>query len=79
MRTECGFDVGASSVGDGLQARHGAPSAHDGVLLAPVLDGVEEVGEVAGGVGRGHLRHEIRLSDLIVEPIRAESGVALTG
>lgn len=32
---------------------HGAPSAPDGVLLAPVLDGVERVGEVAGGVRRG--------------------------
>jgi hypothetical protein len=63
MRTQCRLDIGASAVGDGLQAGDRPPSAQDRVLLAPVLDGVEEIGEVAGSVGRGHLWHKIRLSD----------------
>ena len=32
---------------DGLQAGHRAPSSHDRVVLAPVLNGIEEAGKFA--------------------------------
>ncbi len=64
MLPQRGFHVGARAVRNGLQAGHWAPSPHDRVVLAPVLDGIEEVGEVAGGVRCRDFRHEIRLSDL---------------
>ena len=44
-------------MGDRLQAGDRPPSAYDGEMLAPVLDGIEDVGEVAGGVRRGDLWH----------------------
>ena len=49
--------LGGVELGDDLAA------AHDREVLAAVLDGIEQVGEVAGGVGGTDLRHEIRLSD----------------
>jgi len=36
---------------------------HDGESLTTVLDGVEKVREVAGGISRADFGHEIRLSD----------------
>jgi hypothetical protein len=64
MLPQCRFDVGARAVRDGLQAGHRTPSSHDRIVLAPVLDGIEEVGEVAGGISCRDFWHEIRLSDL---------------
>jgi integrase/recombinase XerD len=49
---------------DRIQLGHDFASAHDREVLAPVLDGIEDVGEVPCCVGRTHLRHRIRLSDI---------------
>jgi hypothetical protein len=34
-------------------------------VFAVVLDGIEDVGEVPGGVGGANLGHRIRLSDIL--------------
>src|SRR6266542_1055961 len=36
--------------------------------LPPVLDGIEEVREIAGRIGRADFGHKIRLSDLLGGP-----------
>jgi hypothetical protein len=43
-------------------------SANDGEVFPAMLDGVEQICEVAGGVGSTDLRHEIILSDLEARP-----------
>jgi hypothetical protein len=48
---------------DRLEVGDGPTSAHDGEPLTAMLDGVEQVSKVAGGVGRTHFGHDIRLSD----------------
>ena len=57
-------DFGASAVMHRFELRDGLASSHDGEPLAPMLDGVEKVSEVSSGVGRRHIGHAIRLSDM---------------
>ena len=38
-------------------------ATNDGVVLATVLNTVEQISEVAGRIGRSDVRHPIRLSD----------------
>ena len=38
-------------------------SPHDREVLTSMLDGIEQISEVPGGVRRRHIRHNIRLSD----------------
>ena len=40
-------------------------AADDRVVLAPVFNTIEQLSEVASGVGRGDFGHAIRLSDLL--------------
>lgn len=49
--------LGRFEVGDRL------PPSHDCEVLAPMFDSIQEVGEVAGRLGRADVRHKIRLSD----------------
>jgi hypothetical protein len=56
--------VGSPTPADGFDVRDRFAATGDGVALAVVLDGVEEVGELAGGFGRRDFGPEIRLSDL---------------
>ena len=51
-----------------FQLRDRTPSPHDREPLPPMLDGVEEVSKVTGGVGGTHFGHEIRLSDFRSPP-----------
>jgi hypothetical protein len=44
-------------------------------VFAVVLDGIEDVGEVPGGVGGANLGHLIRLSDLS-EPEQPRTGIS---
>jgi hypothetical protein len=55
--------VGAPAAADRLDLCQGVPVPRDDVAAAGVLDLVEQVGEPAGSLGRGHVRHEIRSSD----------------
>src|SRR5438552_6100599 len=48
-------------------------------MLPAVLNGVEQVGEVTGGVGGGDFRHVIRLSDYAQDGARALAPIAATG
>lgn len=57
------FRVRSAPARDGFDVGDSLAPACDGESLTVVLDGVEEVGELACGFRRGHLGHEIRLSD----------------
>jgi hypothetical protein len=57
------LDLGSPARLHGVELGHDLAAAHDREVLAAVLDGVEEAGEVPGRVGGAHLRHAIRLSD----------------
>ena len=57
------LDVDAQTAVHRFEVRDGLASPHDREVLASMLDGVEEIGKVPGCVGRGYLRHAIRLSD----------------
>lgn len=57
------LDLSALACLHGVELGHDLAAAHDPEVLAAVLDGVEEVGEVPGRVGSAHFRHQIRLSD----------------
>lgn len=57
------FDLNSLPRPDGVELGDDPAAAHDREVLAAVLDGIEQIGEVAGGVGGTHLTHEIRLSD----------------
>lgn len=39
------------------------PASKNGEMLAPMLDCIQEIREIAGCFGRAYLRHNIRLSD----------------
>ncbi len=67
MASEGGLRLGPSTESKGLQRGDRLSAPDDGVPLAPMLDGIEQVGEVSGGVGSTDLRHNIRLSDAIPE------------
>lgn len=60
---EC-LGVRSTASAERFQLSDRLASTNDDELLAPVLDGVEHVGEVASRVGRADLRHKVRLSDL---------------
>ena len=49
--------IGATAKGDGFDVGDGLAATGDRVALAIVLDGIEEVGELAGGFGCCHFRH----------------------
>jgi hypothetical protein len=57
MATERLLHGETSSVADRLELRHDAPASDDREALAPVLDGVEEVGEASCSLGGGDLCH----------------------
>lgn len=57
-----------------VELRDHLASADDRVVLTSVLDRVEEVGEVSGGVDGAHLGHRIRLSDSGVDNVAARTG-----
>lgn len=61
--------VRPSSTGHRFEMSDGLAPADDGETLSSVLDGIEEVSEVAGGLGSGHIRHNIRLSDLMISSL----------
>lgn len=61
------LDVGASSPADGFEVGNGLAVTDDGVVLAVVLDGLEQSGEVASGFGGGYVRH--LPSDYEIEPV----------
>jgi hypothetical protein len=63
MPSEQRLGVGAAPATGWFEVRDRLAPTHDREMLAVVLDRVEEICEVAGGVGRGHIGHEIRLSD----------------
>src|SRR5882762_6657004 len=46
-----------------LQVRNRLATTHDRETLTSVLDRVEKVGKLAGGIGGTYLGHSIRLSD----------------
>lgn len=58
------LDIYSASVGDGFEMGYRLPAADDGVVLAMVFHIVEQIGEVAGSIGSGDIRHDIRLSDI---------------
>lgn len=59
-------------MGDSLAA------ADNRVMLATMLDAVEEISEVAGSFGSGNIWHEIRLSDMcsIVKQLAGIPGIS---
>jgi hypothetical protein len=63
MSFEEGPHIGAPAQSDRLEVSNDLASPDDGEVLPTVLDGVEEIGEVAGCVSGADLGHEIRLSD----------------
>ncbi len=64
MSSEEGPHLGAPPPTDRLEVSNDLASPDDGEVLPTVLDGVEEIGEVAGCVRGADLWHEIRLSVL---------------
>jgi len=73
------FHVSTSTAAHRLELSDGLSAADDREMLAAVFDSVEKVGEVAGSVGSGDLRHEIMLSDSLVRRIADELVEAVTG
>lgn len=67
MTTQQRLCLGAGCGDDRFELSDDASAAHDGVVLAAMLDTVEQVGETSRGVGSGHFGHEIRLSDQLGE------------
>src|SRR2546429_9483439 len=63
MAAEPLFDLGPSTSGHRLQVGHGLAPAHDGEVLPSVLDGIQQVSEVAGRIRCADIGHRIRLSD----------------
>jgi len=63
MTEQQGFDLVAPAAVHRVELGDHLASADNREVLASVLDRVEDVGEVSGGVGSAHFRHEIRLSD----------------
>ena len=51
------LDVSAKTVGYRFELGNGFPAAHDGEVLAAMLDGVEEISEVPSGVGSRDIGH----------------------
>ena len=69
------LDLGALACFHGVELGYDLAATHDPEVLAAVLDGVEEVGEVPGCVGSAHLRHEIRLSDSTAQNVDAPASL----
>lgn len=63
MAPQQGFHIGSQPASGRLEVSDGLSAPDDREVLASMLDRVEDVGEVPGGVGRTYLRHRIRLSD----------------
>jgi len=63
MASQQGLRIGAEPRSGRLKVGDGLSATDDGEMLAPMLDRVEDVGEVPGSVGRTYFRHKIRLSD----------------
>ena len=63
MAAEEGLDVGAAAGADRIELGDNFPSADDREVLAAMLYGVKNVGEVPGCIGGADLWHGIRLSD----------------
>ncbi len=59
MSSEEGPHLGAPAQTDRLEVSNDLASPDDGEVLPTVLDGVEEIGEVAGCVSGADLWHEI--------------------
>src|SRR5687768_192365 len=57
------LDRGSGTPSNRFQLSDGSASPHNRKTLPPMLDGVQEIGEVASSVSGAHLGHEIRLSD----------------
>lgn len=57
------FDVPTSASTHRVEVGDRFASPDDGEVLLAVFDCIEEIREVACGVGGGHVRHNIRLSD----------------
>jgi len=55
--------IRATSAGYWFQVRDRLAATNDCVVLATVLNTVEQISEVAGRIGRSDVRHAIRLSD----------------
>lgn len=64
--SEQGLDVGAAAGADRVKLGDDPPAADDREVLAVMLDGIKDVGEVPGGIGGANLGHQIRLSDIYV-------------
>ena len=64
MATEQCFGAVATTTAHRFEVGDGSASPHDCEVLAAVFDRVEKVSEVAGRIGRAHVGHEIRLSEL---------------
>jgi hypothetical protein len=75
MTSQQSFDLGSSAPVDRIEVGDDLASAHDREAFAPVLDGIEEVGEVSSCVGGTDLRHLIRLSDYLGERSETWRGV----
>ncbi len=63
MSSEQGPHVRAPPQTDRLEVSDDLASPDDGEVLPTVLDGIEEIGEVAGCVSGADFWHVIRLSD----------------
>lgn len=70
------LDVGSLPGADRIEVSDHLPPTDDGEMLAAMLDGVEQIGEVACCIRGTDLRHAIRLSDL-GRMRRADSGPQL--
>jgi hypothetical protein len=60
-----GLDVGATAGTDRIELSDDPSSADDCEVLAAMLYGIEDVGEIPSCVGGANLGHRIRLSDML--------------
>jgi hypothetical protein len=62
--TQQRFDIGAAPSGYRFEVRNRLAATNDRVMLATMLDAIEQIGEATGRIGRSDIWHAIRLSDL---------------